>query len=298
MLVVSVLGTSNATATAVPESHSAGNRLALVNELPPAALEASPTIALASNFLLARPVMTWASDDFTMSPTERQLLSLRVRSSAKLPEIGRAVNCAVLSCVALTFDDGPGRYTEALLAVLANHDVPATFFVVGRSVRARPTELLQIHAAGHEIGLHSDQHRRMPTLSNTVIARDFQRSRQTLFELAGIEPDIYRPPYGMHSSRVGKLANAAVIMWDVDPQDWRIRNSNQITQRVLSVVQPGSIVVLHELEQTVEALNSLVAELIARDYTLVTVSEILGETPIHSKIYRSGVFPSELTAAD
>jgi peptidoglycan/xylan/chitin deacetylase (PgdA/CDA1 family) len=297
MLAVSVLGISNATAIAVPENRPAGNRLALVNELPPAASEASSRQALAANLLPAGPVMTWSADDFTLSPTEQQLID---RVSRLRPNAARAItrpDCSILNCVALTFDDGPSPYTAALLEALANHAAPATFFVVGRSVRAMPAELIAIQTAGHEIALHSDQHSRMPTLSSAAIARDFERSRQTLRELAGIESELYRPPYGMHSPRVGKLANAAVIMWDVDPQDWRVRNSRQITQRVLNRVQPGSIVLLHELEQTVGALNPLLVELIARGYTLVTVSDILGEAPIHSKIYRSGLAAPELRAA-
>ena len=209
----------------------------------------------------------------------------------------RKPDCSIQSCVALTFDDGPGPHTEALLAALATNGAPATFFVVGQAVRAHPELLLQMQAAGHEIALHSDQHRRMPTLSNAAIVKDFERSRQTLFEVAGIESFLYRPPYGLHSSRVGQLANAAVIMWDVDPQDWRVRNSRQITQRVLNRVQPGSIVVLHELEQTVAALNSLATELVALGYTLVTVSEILGEEPVRSRVYRNGVAPDQVSAA-
>jgi peptidoglycan/xylan/chitin deacetylase (PgdA/CDA1 family) len=297
MLVTVSLGASNLTATAVPERYPTDNRLALVDELPPAKAAASSTMQLAANLLPARPTLAWSAEDVALSPTERQLIDQLASyqpsaTVAKLP-----TDCSVLSCVALTFDDGPSPYTAALLEALASHGVSATFFVVGKSVRAMPAELIAIQAAGHEIALHSDQHSRMPTLSSAAIARDFERSRQTLRELTGIEPELYRPPYGMHSQRVGRLANAAVIMWDVDPQDWRVRNSRQITQRVLNRVKPGSIVVLHELEQTVAALDSLVTELLARGYTLVTVSEILGEAPIHSKIYRSGLAAPELRAA-
>jgi peptidoglycan/xylan/chitin deacetylase (PgdA/CDA1 family) len=296
-LAVSVLGVSNVTAGARPESSPAVSDSASAVALSRSAAAPSSTAVPAAILLPAGPSRVWSAEDFALSPTERQLIERLASYQPSAPVAELRPDCAVLSCVALTFDDGPSRYTEALLAVLAAHDVPATFFVVGKSARALPDELVAIHLAGHEIALHSDQHRRMPTLSNSAIAKDFERSRQTLRDLVGVESELYRPPYGMHSARVGKLANAAVIMWDVDPQDWRVRSSRPITQRVLSRVGPGSIVVLHELEQTVVALDSLVAELLARGYTLVTVSEILGEAPIHSKIYRSGLAAPELRAA-
>ena len=298
MLVVSVLGVSMATATAELASGPATYRLALVNEPPQATPGHASKITSEDEVLAAGADLAWSGTDFNLDQTERQLIDRVSKNLRNTSTPEQRPDCSVLSCLALTFDDGPSLYTEGILAVLAIHDVTATFFVVGKSARAMPGELLAIHSAGHELALHSDQHRRMPTLSNAAISRDFERSRQTLRELTGVESGLYRPPYGMHSSRVGKLANAAVIMWDVDPQDWRVRNSRQITQRVLNRVQPGSIVVLHELGQTVDALDSLVTELLARGYTLVTVSEILGEEPIHSKIYKSGLLPTLLESAD
>jgi peptidoglycan/xylan/chitin deacetylase (PgdA/CDA1 family) len=289
IVVLAVLVMSAVTANAGPETRPMNSTWVPATVLPPTALAAATSPA--------GPSPAWSADDFSLSASERHLLDRLTRDRANALAKKPPPDCSVLKCVALTFDDGPSLFTGALLAVLANHDVPATFFVVGKSARALPAELLQIQAAGHEIALHSDRHQRMPTLSNAAIVRDFERSRQTLRELTGLESELYRPPYGMHSARVGKLAHAAVIMWDVDPQDWRVRNSRQITQRVLTRVKPGSIVLLHELAQTAGALNSLITELIARGYTLVTVSEVLGEEPIHSKIYRHGVVSSQSVAA-
>lgn len=296
-LAVSVLGVSSVTASAGPEISTPVTHSISAQAPAAAATDPSSSLVIAATLLPASAALAWSAEDFALSPIERQLIErlASYQPSAPAPEL--RPDCAVLSCVALTFDDGPSPYTQALLSVLAKHEVPATFFVVGKSARALPEELVAIHEAGHEIALHSDQHRRMPTLSNSAIAKDFERSRQTLRDIVGVEPELYRPPYGVHSARVGKLANAAVIMWDVDPQDWRVRNSRQITRLVLSRVQPGSIVLLHELEQTVGALDSLVTELLARGYTLVTVSDILGEVPIHSKIYKSGLVPAQLAPA-
>ena len=297
-MAVSVLGISNVTASAGHESSTPVTHSISAQAPAAAATDPSSTFVLAAMLLPSAPALAWSPEDFALSPIERQLIERLNSYQPSAPVAKPRPDCSVLSCVALTFDDGPSRHTEGLLAVLAEQGVPATFFVVGKAARALPDELVAIHEAGHEIALHSDQHRRMPALSNAAIAEDFERSRQTLRDIVGVEPELYRPPYGMHSARVGKLAKAAVIMWDVDPQDWRVRSSRPITQRVLSRVGPGSIVLLHELEQTVAALDALVAELLARGYTLVTVTDILGEAPIHSKIYRSGIVPSELEPED
>ena len=280
---------SNAKPISVTSAPAAAATISKVEASADNGLRVSLGIAMAD-----RQLLQLDDYDFELSEAEQRLIEQARRPSPIATEAVEPPDCSVLWCVALTFDDGPSIYTEQLLAVLALHNAQATFFVVGRSARAMPAELLKIQAAGHEIALHSDRHSRMPTLGNAAITRDFEQSRRTLRELAGIESELYRPPYGLHSPRVGKLAQAAVIMWDVDPQDWRTRSPRKISNHVLAKAKPGSIVVLHELEQTVLALDTLVAELIARGYTLVTVSDILGEAPIHSKIYRSGLAPEGL----
>jgi peptidoglycan/xylan/chitin deacetylase (PgdA/CDA1 family) len=202
-------------------------------------------------------------------------------------------DCTVIKCVAITIDDGPGPHTEALLAQLAAAAAVATFFVVGAQVARYPDLTAAIVSGGHELGLHSHTHPRMPALGDGAIIREFERSRAAIDDAVDLPVSIYRPPYGVHSKRVGRLAEAAVIMWDVDPQDWRRGNQRNLASHVLKRVQPGSIVLLHELPQTVKALPEILAGLHSAGYQLVTVSELFGANLFNGEVYRAGPAPDQ-----
>jgi peptidoglycan/xylan/chitin deacetylase (PgdA/CDA1 family) len=211
--------------------------------------------------------------------------------AAEQSQIAAPTDCTLVKCVAITIDDGPGPFTETLLSQLAAAGARATFFVVGAEVARNPELAAAIVAAGHELGLHSHTHPRMPTLGDKAIMREFYRSRQAIQEAVGQDLTIYRPPFGMHSSRVGRLAEAAIIMWDVDPQDWRRANQRKISSHITARVQPGSIVLLHELAATTRALPEILEKLRADGYQLVTVSELLGTNLVFGQIYKSGPAP-------
>lgn len=200
-------------------------------------------------------------------------------------------DCTVVKCVAITIDDGPGPHTRALLAELAAAGARATFFVVGAEVARHPELTAAIVDGGHELGLHSHTHPRMTALGDQAVLREFERSRQAIYDAVSQEVSIYRPPYGMHSKRIGRLANAAIIMWDVDPQDWRRGNQRKLVNHVEARVQPGSIILLHELAATTRALPEMLQELTADGYQLVTISELLGAELVWGQVYRSGQAP-------
>lgn len=202
-------------------------------------------------------------------------------------------DCTLAKCVAITIDDGPGPHTSKFLDALAAADQKATFFVVGAEVAKNPGLTVAIVAGGHELGLHSHTHPRMPALGDKAVTREFERSRQAIHDAVGQDLTIYRPPYGVHSKRVGNLAEAAVIMWDVDPQDWRRENQRNLVSHVLKRVQPGSIVLLHETKATAAVLPQLIESLQFEGYQLVTISELLGTDLVHGQIYRSGPAPLE-----
>jgi peptidoglycan-N-acetylglucosamine deacetylase len=204
---------------------------------------------------------------------------------------GQPIDCNQVACVAITIDDGPGPHTRDLLNQLAAANARATFFVIGAAVAKEPELTAEIVAGGHELGLHSHTHPRMPTLGDQAILREFGSSRAAIEAAVGQSLNIYRPPYGLHSKRVGRLAEAAVIMWDVDPQDWRRANQRSIAKHVLKRVQPGSIVVLHELASTARALPEILTGLQDAGYQLVTVSELLGANLVDGQIYRAGPAP-------
>jgi peptidoglycan/xylan/chitin deacetylase (PgdA/CDA1 family) len=190
----------------------------------------------------------------------------------------KPVDCRRVKCVALTFDDGPGPYTTRLLGMLKKAKVHATFFSVGEMVAARPGVEKQIAKAGHEIGNHSWSHPDLPKLTSTAIESQLDRTAKQIAKATGHSPTLVRPPYGAYTPRVRKLIGGdhdAVVLWSVDPLDWKYRNSNSVYNRVTSQTKPGSIVLMHDIHgTTVAAVPRIIATLKARHYHFVTVSEL------------------------
>ena len=130
--------------------------------------------------------------------------------------------------VALTFDDGPGRTTAAVLAVLARYRVPATFFNIGVNVAARPGLARKEAKAGYAMGNHTWNHPNMVLLPASQQAAEMDRMSAGLRAAAGVRPCAFRPPYGDYNSVTLRLAHQrrmGVWLWSVDTQDWMARGS-------------------------------------------------------------------------
>jgi peptidoglycan/xylan/chitin deacetylase (PgdA/CDA1 family) len=194
------------------------------------------------------------------------------------PKAPKPVDCRRVKCVALTFDDGPGPYTERLLGMLRRAKVHATFFSVGEMVRARPGVEKKIAEQGHEIGNHSWSHPDLPKLTSSAVLSQLDRTARSIKKATGEKPTLVRPPYGAYTPRVRKLIGGeddAVVLWSVDPLDWKYRNSNSVYSRVTSQTKPGSIVLMHDIHgTTVSAVPRIIKTLKARHYHFVTVSEL------------------------
>lgn len=165
--------------------------------------------------------------------------------------------------VALTFDDGPGEVTGALLDVLAVHGVRATFFWLGALVSGNEAVMQRAAGEGHEIGVHGwthVDHRDDPVLRAAEVAR----TAQLLEAICGVRPKRFRPPYGSTDAALEAAVaeqGFETVLWDVDPRDWEDPGPAVIVERTLAALQPGAVVLLHERPGTVEALRILLAEL-------------------------------------
>ncbi|MET7336859.1 polysaccharide deacetylase family protein [Nonomuraea sp. NPDC005650] len=190
------------------------------------------------------------------------------------------VDCRHVKCVALTFDDGPGPYTDTLLAYLAAYRARATFFVVGSNVVTYPRVLRRTVAAGHEIGNHTWSHPDLRRLSPARVRSQLVRTDQAIQAATGVVPRLVRPPYGAFNRTVRRQTARPLVLWSVDTVDWRYRNSATVARRALRWVRPGSVILFHDIHPTtVRAIPRVLRTLAKRGYRFVTVSELFGGHP-------------------
>lgn len=191
------------------------------------------------------------------------------------------VDCARVKCVALTFDDGPGPFTDRLLQMLLANDARATFFLIGDRVAADPVAARRIADAGMQIGNHTWQHPDMTTLPPDQISVQFSRATDAIEAATGQRPTLARTGFGAINDAV--LAEAGrqgltAINWDVVPFDW-VNDANIAATRavLMDQISPNSVVLLHDtFASTVDLMAEFVPVLKANGYHLVTVSQMLG----------------------
>ncbi|HTH18473.1 MAG TPA: polysaccharide deacetylase family protein, partial [Candidatus Udaeobacter sp.] len=199
--------------------------------------------------------------------------------------------------IAMTFDDGPSAVlTPKLLDILAAHHIKATFFVLGEMVAEHPEILARAVREGHEIASHSWSHPNLGKMSQEGVRSQLQRTDDEIKGATGTRPTLFRPPYGSITERQKRWIHDefgyAIILWDVDPLDWKRPGPAVVRNRILKETRPGSIVLSHDIHPgTIEAMPSTFDELAAKGFKFVTVSELLNmatpETP-HPKAEPAG----------
>ena len=186
------------------------------------------------------------------------------------------INCYEVPCVALTFDDGPSIFTEGLLDILKEHEVKATFFILGSRARIQSETVSRTFEEGHEIGNHTWDHPLLtdPGLSNEHIRWQVQQTDEIITQIIG-EPSVHlRPPYGAYNDRVLEVAGVPFIFWSVDPVDWRDRDAEIVAARIIDA-PPGAIILAHDIhETTVEAVPAIIVALKNRGIHFVTVTKL------------------------
>ena len=183
--------------------------------------------------------------------------------------------------IAMTFDDGPSSAnTPRLLEILKQRNIKATFFLIGQNAASNPDIVRQILADGHEIGNHSWTHPQLSKLSDDRVTTEINKTQDAIKEASGFTPTILRPPYGAITARqrewIENQFGLSIILWSVDPFDWKRPGASVITQRILSQVRPGAIILSHDIhKQTVDAMPATLDGLIAKGYKFVTVTQLI-----------------------
>ncbi|TMR99251.1 polysaccharide deacetylase family protein [Nonomuraea basaltis] len=189
------------------------------------------------------------------------------------------VDCEQVKCIALTFDDGPGKYAGTLLDTLKKYDAKATFFLEGQYVTSRPTYVKRMVAEGHEVGNHSYKHPDFTKIETWDIRSEIKKTQDAVKKASGVEPKLLRPPYGMADLQVSDIAaefGMPMILWTGGSEDWKSKNVAAIKKKTLEVAKRDGIILMHDwVKQSVDAMPSIVKSLQKKGYTLVTVSDIV-----------------------
>lgn len=188
--------------------------------------------------------------------------------------------------VALTFDDGPDSDTTVqVLDVLKEHDVKATFFVIGKRAEADKEVLKRMKDEGHIIGNHTWNHPDLMKLDKDTIAKELMETEDLVEKIVGYRMSLFRSPYGsLNRDNVKQVADLGykIIAWNVDSLDWKSLSGEQVRTNILENVRNGSIILQHsaggpgeDLSGTVEALPVIITTLKKEGYEFVTIPELL-----------------------
>ncbi len=191
--------------------------------------------------------------------------------------------------ICLTFDDGPAeQFTESVLEILRQQQVPATFFVCGRNAEKHPDLLRRIVAEGHEVGNHTYSHPFLYFKSRRRMAEEIDHTQTVIEKLIGIRPHLFRPPYGARWFGLVPILqerNMHLVLWSAAGYDWK-KDVQGITAAVLRELRPGAIILLHDgretrpgaeidRSRTVSALPAIIAGARRQGYTFTPVRDFL-----------------------
>lgn len=184
------------------------------------------------------------------------------------------------AAVALTFDDGPtAKQTRAILEVLEEEQVPATFFLCGYRLEEFGDVAALLSNPIHELGVHGYSHEAMNALGEKSVLDELKETGNLIEKLTGRKPTLMRPPGGLYNDTVQTISaqqGYPIILWSVDPQDWKPGNTAvSVCSMVVDQVRDGDIILLHDLNgRTTEALPDMIRTLKEQGFEFLTVSQL------------------------
>ena len=181
--------------------------------------------------------------------------------------------------IAFTFDDGPHPvWTEKLLDGIKERGIRATFFVIGQSAEEHPELIQRMLEDGNQVGNHTYSHVQLTACKTDQALEEIQKTQEVIYDATGFQPRYIRPPFGSWNEVLQDKTNLQSVLWDVDPYDWKVQNTDIIVQRILEQTEDGSIILLHDVyEESVEAALKVADIFLERGYRFCTVDEIMIE---------------------
>lgn len=232
-------------------------------------------LCLASDFL------PFVYPSKTLEPLQGAVEAVWLADSEENNRKGQAVQQSSFEekTIALTFDDGPHPiYTPKLLDGLRERGVRVTFFLIGQNIDGNEDIIRQMKEDGHLIGNHSQNHMQLTKEQSQEACDQITRTNEKIKSITGKQPEYVRPPYGSWSEELECIVPMRVVLWNVDPLDWKIQNTSRIVRHIVSHVEDGSIILLHDVYDTsVDAALEVIDTLSKEGYNFVTVDELLIE---------------------
>ena len=177
--------------------------------------------------------------------------------------------------VALTYDDGPSVYTDAILDVFEEYKQRATFFIVGDRISWNEDQAKREAELGFQQGNHTYNHNVLTKLSEEKIKEKLKGTDDELVRISG-KPSVYlRPPEGRYNDTLKKACGCPIILWSVDSRDWESKDCDKVCSTIIGKLKDGDIVLMHDLyKSTADATKKIVPALVNEGFQLVTVEEM------------------------
>ena len=180
--------------------------------------------------------------------------------------------------IALTFDDGPSNVTGRVLDVFEKAGAKATFFVIGNRVARYEHTLKRMASGGFQIGNHTWNHEFISKISEAELRRSIERTNEAIYKACGVTPTVMRPPSSFwNDTALAVLCEMGfpAVFWNVDPRDWETKDAQSTINHVFDRAEDGRIIIMHDVyEQTADAVEIIVPQLISRGFELLTVGEL------------------------
>lgn len=231
-------------------------------------------------------IASWADGEIKITiPYEEinDLLKEEYRNTSKeeevvsiIPEVRDLTKYQDKKLIAFTFDDGPSEInTNYLLDNLDKYDAKVTFFVLGSRVNSNKETIKRAYLEGNDIGSHTYNHRNLNLLSDVALMDEVKKTNEAIKGVIGKSPTLLRPPYGNLTDHGKELANMSIVLWNIDPLDWKYKDKNRVAQEIIEHAHDGAIVLVHDIyKSSVEGALLAMEELQKQGYAFVTINEM------------------------
>lgn len=190
--------------------------------------------------------------------------------------------------IAITFDDGPSNYTNALIDILKDNKSYATFFILGKKINSYKDTIIYMNESNMEIGYHSYNHKNFKRQNIETIKEEFDISNKNLYNLINDTFHLIRPPYGEINNIIKEKIEATFILWSIDTQDWRYKDEEYLINYTLDNINDLDIILFHDIHKTsINAIKNLLPKLYTLGYQVVSVSTLAKNNNINLELHKT-----------